>query len=120
MELFFIVLFFFILFFLLLRKESKRHEQVNAQMIRTGYTHTTSQQILNDHYRDTQHTLNDIKKELSVLKKHSTNLETALEEINMFLIGIPPVKPMPPKPKKPNLTIIKLKKKESKDDDTVK
>ena len=113
MELF-IVLFFLILFFFLFKKESKRSDQVNVEMMKSFYNNNNSQHILNDFYRDTQETMTQVKKELDELKELSKNLENALEEINLMLMGVPPQKRPP---KNPELKIIKLKKKEEKKDD---
>ena len=113
MELF-IVLFFLILFFFLFKKESKRSDQVNIEMMRSLNNNHNSQHILNDFYRDTQETMTQVKDELDELKEVSKNLENSLQEINLMLMGVPPQKRPP---KNPELKIIKLKKKEEKKDD---
>ena len=116
MELF-IVLFFLILFFYLFKKESTKSDKLNIEMMRSFQNNTTSQQILNDFYRDTQDTLDLVKKELKDLKTLSSQLENSLEEINLMLMGVPPQKQPP---KNPDLKINKLKKKEKKDDEPTK
>ena len=114
MEIFILTLFGLILFFWFLKKESQKQDAFHLEHMR-HINPNTSQQIMNDFYRDVQHSLDKVKKE----KK--SQIQILAEHANIMAIiqgqaGMETPKPFFTTKKKPTFKVVKIKtKKESED-----
>ena len=104
------------MFFWFLKKESQKQDAFNLEQMR-NINPNTSQHIMNDFYRDVQHSLDKVKKELEQVKK--SQLQILAEHANIMAIiqgqaGMETPKPFFTTKKKPTFKVVKIKtKKES-------
>ena len=83
MEIFILTLFGLILFFWFLKKESQKQDAFHLEQMR-HINPNTSQQIMNDFYRDVQHSLDKVTKELEIVKK--SQIQILAEHANIMAI----------------------------------
>ena len=121
MELFILIFGAVILFFYFLKKESEKADRRYFDQLRffnDTHTKNEAQKIVNDFYRDTQLTLDNVNKEINNLKGKSESINQELINmnhlVNMILGQAGMEKPKPYKftmgKKKDNLTVEKNKK----------